>query len=118
MGEYRLTKNDVLAVKQFDDQIGLCGAPLEDHHDGADTAWIYLTDSQCVGIPWATLVPRGAENLIEHILTMKNRTPFPVAVILAVFSLGVAASNPALGDLKLEGTITAQPVLWQGSQFY
>jgi hypothetical protein len=63
-GEYRLSKDDVLSAKQFDDQIGLCGAPIEDHHGGADTAWAYLPDGQCVGIPWGTLIPRGAKNLL------------------------------------------------------
>ncbi len=63
-GEYRLTKEEVLSAKQFDDQIGLCGAPIEDHHGGADTAWAYLPDGQCVGIPWGTLIPKGSQNLL------------------------------------------------------
>ena len=63
-GESRLTKDDVLSAKQFDDQIGLCGAPIEDHHGGTDTAWSYLPDGQCVGIPWGTLVPIGSQNLL------------------------------------------------------
>lgn len=63
-GEYRLTKEEVLTAKQFDDQVGLCGAPIEDHHGGADTAWAYLPEGQCVGIPWGTLVPRGSQNLL------------------------------------------------------
>jgi len=63
-GEYRITKDEVLAAKQFDDQIGLCGAPIEDHHGGADTKWGYLPDGQCVGIPWPTLIPKDSENLL------------------------------------------------------
>ncbi len=43
-GDYRLTREDVLAARRFDDQIGLCGAPIEDHHGGAGsgTNWEYL----------------------------------------------------------------------------
>ncbi|MEI6195877.1 MAG: FAD-dependent oxidoreductase, partial [Verrucomicrobiota bacterium] len=63
-GEYRLTKDEVLSANQFDDQIGLCGAPIEDHHGGADTAWAYLPDGQCVGIPWGTLIPKASQNLL------------------------------------------------------
>jgi len=63
-GEYRLTREEVLAAKQFDDQIGLCGAPIEDHHGGSDTKWAYLPDGQCVGIPWRTLVPKHSQNLL------------------------------------------------------
>ncbi|HKF86076.1 MAG TPA: FAD-dependent oxidoreductase, partial [Candidatus Limnocylindrales bacterium] len=29
-GDYRLTRDDVLAARRFDDAIGLCGAPIED----------------------------------------------------------------------------------------
>ena len=63
-GDYRLTREDVLGARRFDDQIGLCGAPIEDHHGGADTKWAYLPDGQCVGIPFRTLVPQQSENLL------------------------------------------------------
>jgi hypothetical protein len=63
-GLYRLTKDDVLSARQFDDQIGLCGAPIEDHHEGADTKWLYLPEGQCVGIPYRTLVPQGTANVL------------------------------------------------------
>ena len=63
-GDYRLTKQDVLTARQFDDQIGLCGAPIEDHHGGSDTMWQYLPEGQCVGIPYRTLLPRNGENVV------------------------------------------------------
>jgi hypothetical protein len=63
-GEYRLTREDVLNARQFDDQIGLCGAPIEDHHSGSDTEWQYLPDGQCVGIPFRTLIPQKVDNLL------------------------------------------------------
>jgi hypothetical protein len=63
-GLYRLTREDVLNARQFEDQIGLCGAPMEDHHEGADTKWRYLSDLKCVGIPYRTLIPKGSSNII------------------------------------------------------
>ena len=63
-GEYRLTREDVLSAKQFDDQIGLCGAPIEEHQSGQDTKWQYLPDGSCVGIPFRTLIPFGLENVL------------------------------------------------------
>jgi hypothetical protein len=65
-GDYRLTKEDVLAARQFDDQIGLCGAPIEDHHGGAGTGttWEYLPDGAAVGIPMSTLIVRDATNAL------------------------------------------------------
>ena len=64
-GDYRLTRDDVLAARQFDDQIGLCGAPIEDHHgrEGTGTTWEYLPNGTAVGIPLRTLIVRDAVNL-------------------------------------------------------
>ena len=63
-GDARLTADDVLSARQFDDQIGLCGAPIEDHHAGTGTTWRYLPDGQAVGIPFGTLVARDAGNVL------------------------------------------------------
>jgi hypothetical protein len=65
-GDYRITREDVLAAVQFDDQIGLCGAPIEDHHggEGTGTTWEYLPEGQAVGIPLRTLVARDGANLL------------------------------------------------------
>ena len=63
-GDARLTRDDVLAARSFDDAIGLCGAPIEDHHPGADTAWQYLPDGEAVGIPYRTLLVRDAANVL------------------------------------------------------
>ncbi|MBA2700682.1 MAG: FAD-dependent oxidoreductase [Chloroflexi bacterium] len=63
-GDYRLTADDVLSARDFDDAIGLCGAPIEDHHGGSDTIWRYLPDGQAVGIPYRSLVVRDAANVL------------------------------------------------------
>jgi len=63
-GEYRMTREDVLSARQFDDQIGLCGAPIEEHHAGSDTKWVYLPDGSCVGIPFRALIPQQLENVL------------------------------------------------------
>jgi hypothetical protein len=63
-GDYRLTREDVLGARRFDDEVGLCGAPIEDHHPGADTRWQYLPDGEVVGIPYRTLIVRDAANTL------------------------------------------------------
>lgn len=65
-GDARLTREDVLTARQFDDQIGLCGAPIEDHHGGAGdgTTWEYLPDGSAVGIPLSSLVVADATNVL------------------------------------------------------
>ena len=63
-GDYRVTRDDVLSARTFDDAIGLCGAPIEDHHGGADTVWQYLPDGQAAGIPYRSLLVRDAANVL------------------------------------------------------
>jgi hypothetical protein len=63
-GDGRLTRDDVLSARQFADQVGLCGAPIEDHRAGPDTRWAYLPPGSAVGIPFATLVVRDAVNVL------------------------------------------------------
>ena len=63
-GDARLTRDDVLDARQFDDQIGLCGAPIEDHRAGPDTRWAYLPAGATVGIPYRALVVRDAVNVL------------------------------------------------------
>jgi hypothetical protein len=63
-GDQRLTREDVLGARRFEDEVGLCGAPIEDHHGGPDTHWRYLPDGQVVGIPYRTLIARDAANVL------------------------------------------------------
>lgn len=63
-GDYRMTRDDVLGARRFDDEVGLCGAPIEDHHPGADTRWQYLPDGEVVGIPYRALVVRDSINTL------------------------------------------------------
>ncbi len=71
IGEYILTKDDVLEARQFDDAIALCGAPIEDHDGGASTIWRYVAagddgepTGRAYGIPYRTLVPKDVEGLL------------------------------------------------------
>ena len=63
-GAYRLTRDDVLTARKFDDVIGLCGAPIEDHHAGSTTKWAYLPDGETVSIPYRTLLPQKIDGLL------------------------------------------------------
>lgn len=63
-GAYRLTRDDCLSGRKFPDAIGACGAPIEDHHPGKDTAWVYLPDGMTYDIPFRTLVPQKVKGLL------------------------------------------------------
>ena len=66
-GEYRLTREDCLEVRGFDDRVLLCGAPIEDHRAGPageeETEWAYVPDGRAYDVPYRTLVPRGRDEL-------------------------------------------------------
>ena len=63
-GRYRLTREDCLSARKFEDAIGACGAPIEDHRPGADTAWASLPDGMTYDIPYRTLVPQQVSGLL------------------------------------------------------
>ena len=63
-GDHRLTREDVLGARRFEDEIALCGAPIEDHHAGGDTEWRYVGEGGVYGIPYRCLLPAGVEGLL------------------------------------------------------
>jgi hypothetical protein len=64
IGDYQLTREDVLSARRFDDEIALCGAPIEDHHAGGDTEWRYVQGGGVYGIPYRCLLPRGTDGIL------------------------------------------------------
>ncbi|MEM7806525.1 MAG: FAD-dependent oxidoreductase [Planctomycetota bacterium] len=65
-GESRLTREQCLSGTQFDDQVLLCGAPIEDHRQNEqgedETAWAYVEQGGVYGVPYGTLVPTGRDD--------------------------------------------------------
>lgn len=102
-GEYRLTREDVLSAQQFEDQIGLCGAPIEDHHGGEDTAWAYLPEGHCVGIPYRTLVPRDGQNVLVagRCFSSTHDAHASVRSMAQCMAMGQAAGVAAVEALSL-----------------
>ncbi len=110
-GDYRLTRDDVLTARQFDDQIGLCGAPIEDHHGGggSGTTWEYLPAGSAVGIPLRSLIPRDGLNVLaagrcfsaEHDAQASVRS---MAQCMAMGqAAGTAAGLAAASDAEVRG---------------
>ena len=65
-GNYRLNKEDCMSAKTFDDQIFLCGAPIEDHRKSnggkSETFWEYVPNGGVYGVPYRTIVPKDGMN--------------------------------------------------------
>jgi len=108
-GLYRLTREDVLGAKQFDDQIALCGAPIEDHHGGTDTAWAYLPDGQCVGVPFRTLVPRDGRNLLVagRCFSATHDAHASVRSMGQTMAMGQAAGTAAAIAARADGLVSS-----------
>ncbi len=64
IGEYTLTREDVVQARKFDDAIAECGAPIEDHHSKTNTKWEYLPDGQTYQIPYRSLIPKSSQNIL------------------------------------------------------
>ena len=64
VGEHVLTADEILAATQFPDQIARCGAPIEEHHSGDDTRWVYLEEGATYGIPFRSLQPQALDNVL------------------------------------------------------
>ncbi len=108
-GRYRLTREDVMQAKQFDDQIALCGAPIEDHHGGADTAWGYLPDGQCVGVPFGTLVPKDGQNVLVagRCFSATHDAHAAVRSMAQTMAMGQAAGTAAAMAATRDGLIAS-----------
>lgn len=68
-GEYVLDRPDFVGALTHDDDIALCGQPLEDHSAGRATRWEYVGGESApqgltYGVPYGTLVPRTVDGLL------------------------------------------------------
>jgi ribulose 1,5-bisphosphate synthetase/thiazole synthase len=64
IGDYILQKEDVLDGRKFIDAVVRCGQPIEDHHSGKDTRWVYVKDFGYYEIPYRSLIPKGLDNVL------------------------------------------------------
>ncbi|TVR15103.1 MAG: FAD-dependent oxidoreductase [Planctomycetota bacterium] len=65
-GLYRLTQDDCLEARQFDDVIAQCNYPVDIHEPGSDkTSFFKLPEGQHYDIPWRCLIPsQGPQRLL------------------------------------------------------
>lgn len=108
-GDYRITRQDVLAARQFEDQIGLCGAPIEDHHggEGTGTTWEYLPDGSAVGIPFRTLIPRDGTNVLVagRCFSATHDAQASIRSMAQCMAMGQAAGTSAATAAEGDGEI-------------
>lgn len=111
-GEYRLTREDVLAARKFEDAIAQCGAPIEEHHAGQDTRWEYLPDGETYHIPYRCLIPLNAEGLLVagRCLSADHDAHASVRSMGQCMAMGQAAGAAAVIALKHGCSPRAVPI--------
>ena len=108
VGEYRLTREDVLSCAGFEDSIGVNGWPIENHVAG-DVKWEWpAPDSRGYNeLPYRMLVPRrasssGVANLLVagRCASMTHEGQSAARVSGACFAMGQAAGTAAALALR------------------
>ncbi len=98
VGEYCLTKDDVLGTKQFSDNIAQC-AYMIDIHDRKKTQLFYtaIPEGRSYGIPYRCLLPVKIENLLVagRSISCTQEAQGSLRVMPPSFSLGQAAGTAA-----------------------
>jgi glycine/D-amino acid oxidase-like deaminating enzyme len=101
-GRYILTRDDVLAARDFDDAIARCGAPLEDHAGGETTIWEYIgpdgrPSGLTYGIPYRCLVPIDVDCLLVagRCLSATHDAHASVRSMAQCMAMGQAAGTAA-----------------------
>jgi hypothetical protein len=112
-GDYRLSRDDVVSARQFEDQIGLCGAPIEDHHGrgATGTTWEYLPDGSAVGIPLRTLVPADGTNTLiaGRCFSAEHDAQASVRSMAQCMAMGQAAGTAAALAAAGDGLVREVP---------
>lgn len=96
-GEYRLTREDVLAARKFPDAVAQCGAPIEDHRAGTDTHWEYVPEGDTYDIPYRCLLPLKADNVLiaGRCLSADHDAHASVRSMAQCMAMGQAAGSAA-----------------------
>ena len=98
VGEYCLTKDDVLSVHQFSDNIAQC-AYMIDIHDHVSTQLFYtpVPEGHSYGIPYRCLIPAEKENILfaGRCISATQEAQGSLRVMPPSFSLGQAAGTAA-----------------------
>jgi len=89
IGEYMLTRDDVLSCRRFEDGVAMGAYPIDIHDPkGGKTQFMFLQEGGSYNIPYRCLVPQEIENLI-------------------VAGKNISATHEAVGTTRLQATVMA-----------
>lgn len=98
IGEYILTKEDVLEGRRFNDAIARCSYPIDIHNpEGPGTTWIPLNPGAWYEVPYRCLVPKKIENLLVagRCISATHEAHSSLRIMPTCISIGQAAGVAA-----------------------
>ncbi|GJM64486.1 FAD-dependent oxidoreductase [Persicobacter diffluens] len=105
-GKYRLSMDDFDQRRQFEDQILICGAPVEDHRStpdgGSETFWKYIPDQGTYGIPYGCIVPEKSQTdwVVGRCFSATHQAHASCRSMGQTMSMGQAAGLSAVLSLE------------------
>jgi hypothetical protein len=104
-GVYRLTEDDVLGGRHFEDGIGRAAWPIELHVDDGRTEWRFLDDGLWYTVPYRSLVPCSVSNLlVVGRCVSATREAFASVRVIGPCMLEGQAAALAVADALPHGT--------------
>lgn len=97
-GEYLLTGKEIRDCCRFDDSIAVCNYDIDIHNpEGSGTSHYYFPAGQYYEIPYRTLVPKNAENLLVagRCISVDHEAQASIRIMPTVCCLGEAAGVAA-----------------------
>ena len=95
-GEYILTGNDLKNLTMFEDAIALGNYEVDIHNpEGGGTSHYYFKRNEYYSIPYRSLVPKNAENLLVagRCISVDHEAQAAIRIMPIVCSLGEAAGT-------------------------
>lgn len=98
VGEYILTKEDVLGARKFDDVIARSGAPIDIHNPEGDRSILFaLKPDTSYDIPYRCLVPEKVDDLLVagRCISASHEAMSSFRITIICMALGQAAGSAA-----------------------
>ncbi|MGB2800475.1 MAG: FAD-dependent oxidoreductase [Dehalococcoidia bacterium] len=107
VGQYVLSRDDVLKGAHFDDAICRCAWPIELHAEGKSTVLEFLEPGEYYEIPYRCLLPREVANMIVagRCLSASYEAQASARVSGPCMAMGEAAGIAAVLALKKDGNV-------------
>ena len=102
-GEYTLTGEDLMACTKFEDSIALGNYDIDIHNpEGSGTSHYYFGPGEYYTIPYRTLIPKNAENLLVagRCISVTHEAQASIRIMAIVCCIGEAAGTATAISVK------------------